>query len=121
MDPADELLAADVMRMRLPAEDDLDRTDRVGDLEQALRIRDHQVGALVRCGAARKANCEDFGVELCSAACLDLVEEHVLRVGVSLPNLLERDTDGVAQVVVVRAPFGDPPIEQGLKRRRGPR
>src|SRR5206468_11457050 len=38
---ANELLAADVVRMRLPAEDDLDRTDRVGDLEEAVGIRDY--------------------------------------------------------------------------------
>ena len=35
-------------------------------------------------------------------------------------NFLERNADGVAQVQVVRAPFGNAPVEQALKRRRRP-
>ena len=70
MDAANEIFAAGVVRVRLAAEDDLQRTDARRDLGEPLEVGEEQVGALVRRGAPREADREHLRIERDAGAAL---------------------------------------------------
>src|SRR5262245_50744148 len=117
MDAANEILAAAVVRMGFAAEDDLQRTNALRDLGKTLRIREDQVGALVRRGATREADREHLWIERDTGARGNRLNHCALRFGVRGANLRKRNADGVAEIEIVRTPLGNALVEQTLNRR----
>ena len=90
-----------VVRMRLAAEDDLDRADGRGDFGEPRRIVNMRSARLY--GVARRAKpiVNTLGSSVDAGSLGDRRRSSLLRVGVRGANLRERNTDRVAEIEVV--------------------
>src|SRR5262245_49233479 len=97
-DPADQLLASKIFRVRLPGEDELQLSARsLSYVEQAVNIRENQVRAFIGRGSAGKANRQRLRAQRTIGSLLDQREQAGLGLCVSPPNLISRYADGLPQ------------------------
>ncbi len=106
--------------MSLAGEDELDRACVTDDGLEALGVGEQQRRPLVGRGATGEADGQDVLIEPDFCPALDFGDERLLGAAVSFLDLVGGNGDGVAQVVVVQAPFRDLAVEQLLEGLRGP-
>ena len=68
----------------------------------------------------READRQDVAIHSCVRFVIDGIEQRALRLLMSLPQLVGRDADRIAQGQGVASPIGKMPIVEALKRRSGP-
>src|SRR5580704_10909619 len=120
-DSPDNILASAVVGMRLARVDDLEMSCVLGDLAQAVQIRKDQVRALVARGAPSKTDCEDLFVQTETGFFAHGFQKFVLGDEMRRPDFFGRKSQRAAETVIVLAPLCYLPVEELLKRRRGPR
>lgn len=110
-DAADHGLAALVAGVRFARVEDLQGAASPDDRPEAGHIAEQQVGAFVRRGPAGEADSSGRSRRGAPPPALYLFQESCLGLGVAAPDLLERDADRVAEVVVVPSPLRDVPAK----------
>ena len=100
--------------MRFASEENLQSAGLIGDPEQPLGIGEEQAGALVGCGAARKAEGEHAWIEDQSGTCGDLSQKRFLGAVMSVEDFLFGQIDGVAEEEIVASPRRDVRIQHLL-------
>src|SRR4029077_3364711 len=108
----DDVLAAGVAWMGLAGINDLERSNVLGDLPQAVEVAQDQVGPFVAGGATRKANGESFGIELQTGLLANGFKKIVLCEEVCGPDFFGRQTQRSTKAVVIFAPRWNVTIEE---------
>src|SRR5712664_1433511 len=102
--PANDVLPAAIIWMRLAGINDLEMAGVLGNLPETIEIGQDQVGALVSRCAARETDREGFGIKLEAGLLANRLEQIVLGNQVSCPDFLRRQAQRTPQTVVVLTP-----------------
>src|SRR5512142_2108943 len=106
--------------MRLAAAQDLKTANLSANSPQLLDVGKKEIRALIGRNASRKANGEDFLVEVDVTLCTCATKQFRLRLHVRCPKFVCGNTLGVAQPEIVLPPIRDVPVVEPLKRLTGP-
>src|SRR6266403_2519347 len=115
--PANDVLPASIIRMRLAGINNLEVAGVLGNLPEPVEIGQDQVGALVSCCAARKPDGESLGIELEAGLLANRFEQIVLGDQMRRPDILRWQPERAPQTVVVLAPRRNVAVEELLKSR----
>src|SRR6266480_3907520 len=102
--PANDVLPASIIRMRLAGINNLEVAGVLGNLPEPGKIGQDQVGALVSRCAARKPDGESLGIKLEAGLLANRLEQIVLGDQMRRPDFLRRQAERAPQTVVVLPP-----------------